>query len=106
LAYHACPALPEDHIRRKACRIFTDSLGYTYIKYHLLLGDEEMVSEALSRPEIFRSLCYPSYQTPVNEHQDILEEQPPTPNEQVTDTTCMPMLQEAQPLLRKLPLQN
>jgi hypothetical protein len=53
---HHGPALPEDHIRREACRIFTNGVGYTYIKYHLLLEDEETVIEALSRPAIFRPL--------------------------------------------------
>jgi hypothetical protein len=47
LAHCAYPALPEDHVRREAGKVFVNWVEDPAIKIQLLPGGEKMVNEAL-----------------------------------------------------------
>jgi hypothetical protein len=47
LAHRAYPALPEDHVRRKAGKAFVNGMEDTDVKIQLLVGGEKSVNEAL-----------------------------------------------------------
>jgi hypothetical protein len=73
MAHGACPALPKDHIRREAGKVFANRVKDAAIKIQLLVGGKKM-GEQGSQADPPATGHASSSQAPKNQHQDILGE--------------------------------